>query len=309
MSLFTLSTAMAAPTASHFYGAHDDGTQQHAIIYCPKENPKGLVMVLHGLQGYAASYPHLGDLVVEEGWAGMLVDRRGSGESQSRRGDARDDKQMVDDVVQAAQEFRAKVAEICPDVKDPSQLPLRIIGNSFSVKTSLAAALRYKDTFKVQGIFLNTPVLFQQKQAEYGFRAKLQLLGWRMLGMLSGSFLERNFPSPLRDHLLSSDPVVQGALREDPKALREASVRFWFAAKKLNDEVIRRFRELRVPLEVVLAGDDSIVDVKRTQIFFSEMRNLGVPIHVETVGGCDHLIDQSAEKEKVFSLLRRWLET
>ncbi len=298
------------------FEAHDDRSQQHGLLYCP-EKARALVMVTHGLQGHAANYKHVGEFVAQEGFASFLLDRRGSGESESPRGDAANGDQLAMDIVQGATVFRKKVAELCPQISNVAGLPLYVVANSFSARTVLAAMLKFPEEIQVPHIFLNAPVFFPRKEVNFDPRSKMELAAYRVKSLINDWMGRPLFnpggkvymESPLKSERLHSDPTIQSELMEDPRALREATRDFWWAAKELTDFVLQKFWKLRTRIYAVLGEEDQVVDVELSQNFLQNEASMGGPrVEYKILPRCKHLLDRGENGAVFFAELGAWLE-
>src|SRR4051812_18887837 len=80
-------TLRAPPDADHkdgvFSGAH--GTQLYEQWWRPRTEPRGVVVVVHGLKDHSTRYRGLAERLVKEGFAVHAFDLRGHGRSEGVR--------------------------------------------------------------------------------------------------------------------------------------------------------------------------------------------------------------------------------
>jgi alpha-beta hydrolase superfamily lysophospholipase len=115
-----------------------------------------------------------------------------------------------------------------------------------------------------------------------------------------------SFQGNVKPELLSRDPAVGRAYEADPLVHRRASARFFTEFKWAIANVTDRGAEIRVPILVLQAGSDGLVDPRATAAFAA-----GIPSEQKTVlvyPGLYHEIFNETEKERVFDDLERWLD-
>jgi alpha-beta hydrolase superfamily lysophospholipase len=251
------------------------------------ENPRGLLLIVHGLFEHSGRQLNLARAMTRAGWGCYAVDLRGHGRSPGARVHVR----SFDDFLEDLATLRALVAENHPDL---TAFP---VGHSHGGLLVLLQALRRTET--APGIVLSSP--FLRFHADTQPSSALVLLA-RVLSVLWPSVL---LPVRVDPAALSHDKLVAEAYAADPLVGRAASPRWLLGALAAMDEVEGRARELRVPALVMAAGEDRIVDAAATYRWCEAApREL---VDYVRWNGLRHEIFNEHEKQQVFARMDAWL--
>lgn len=85
-----------------------DGYPLHVIDWTAPGKPRGLVVVLHGVQSHGGWYHGLGARLAEAGYTAIFPDRRGSGANQKDRGHTPNSKRLILDIAELIRTRRAE---------------------------------------------------------------------------------------------------------------------------------------------------------------------------------------------------------
>ena len=206
-------------------------------LWCTRAQgePKGSVLLLHGIQSHAGWYGATRNALAEAGWEVGFLDRRGSGRQTEGRGDAPSWQQLVSDIGVAL--------ECLPN------RPRILVGISWGAKTALAAAHAHPEL--VDGLVLLAPGLCPLVILPLAKR--LQILFTRLWSP------KALFDIPLNDPALFTDnPRWLEFLAEDPLSLHRATARFLLESARLDAWLSPR--RWTVPTLVQLAGREKIID-------------------------------------------------
>ncbi len=227
-----------------------DGATACVRLWRTADAPRGLVIALHGIQSHSGWYGASAAFLANAGYAVAWLDRRGSGVSESPRGDAPHVDRLVHDVVQS-------VAWL--ERQGLSGIPIILMAVSWGGKLAALTVARRPDLF--DGLALLAPGLCTIVRANFAQRIALRTADAVGLGA-------RETPIPLEDPALFTDvPSYQDFIRIDPLTLRRATVRFLRISLDLDEELGRRTREIQCPTLLMLAGRDRIVDNEATRRF------------------------------------------
>jgi alpha-beta hydrolase superfamily lysophospholipase len=231
--------------------------------------PRGCVVCVHGIQSHGGWYDYSCRRLAEEGFAVSFLDRRGSGLNEQDRGDAPGFRRLIDDIAEYLLTLRDRRGEgergrrgdetqsSLPLSPSPP-LPLLLVAISWGGK--LAAALQRRHPGLVDGLALLCPGFFARVRPSLGER----------LGIVWAYFTSprRMFPVPLNDpELFTASPRWQQFLRDDPLAVRQATARLLANSVRLDGYLRFVPRRVSVPVLLLLAGQDRIVDNARTRRF------------------------------------------
>jgi muconate cycloisomerase len=112
-------------------------------------------------------------------------------------------------------------------------------------------------------------------------------------------------PIPLAPEQFTGQPEWVEFIRSDPLALREVRSSF-FLQQALWDRRILRSRDLRLPLLLLQAGDDEIVDAPAVQTWF-EAQPANRKEYV-SYPGLAHILDFEPERRRYWDDLAGWLD-
>jgi alpha-beta hydrolase superfamily lysophospholipase len=245
------------------------------------------VVVIHGVQSHAGWYEHSCTCLSEAGFEVSFLDRRGSGMNEQDRGDAPGFRRLLDDIAEFVRASR-------------TQQPTRktfLVAISWGGK--LAAALQRRHPGLVDGLVLICP----------GFFARVRPSRKQQLGIVWSRLVapRRLFPIPLNEpELFTASPRWQQFLRDDPLRLRQATARFLLESARLDGYLTIVPSHVRVPVLLLLAEHDRIIDNDRTRRFVE--RFASTDKEVIEYPGAHHTLEFEPEPDGFIGDLRGWLE-
>ncbi len=229
--------------------ASADGTELHASLFAAARPRAGLLLV-HGLQSHAGWFEASDTAreLAEAGISSLAYDRRGSGRSSGARGHAESADDFLADLDAARRALRSELG--------PSA-PLHVYANCFGAAAALAYTAEHPDAFA--SLILTSPATNLSRRASYGLGARLRI------GLAPA---RTEFPTPLRDeYFVRGGPWLEW-IRHDPLALRSVSAGFLRGAARLSRRMRDAIPRLQIPLLVVLARRDAIVDNRAIRCTF-----------------------------------------
>lgn len=277
-----MSTTTANPCTIERFTA-SDGYEWRYRLY-PGHGPRrGQVVGIHGIQSHGGWYTASCEYLAREGWEVAFLDRRGSGLNQQARGDAPG--------------FRRLVADLDEFVTARCERPPFLLAISWGGK--LAVALEQFAPGRTAGLMLLAP----------GLRARVRpTLGQRLRILMSRLVNPgRRFRIPLDDPRLFTDsPRWQEFIRNDPLSLREATARFLVSSVHLDVVIRRAPPRVRVPLLLLLAGQDRIIENSRTRDYVERFASRDR--QVIEYPHAHHTLEFEPDPTPVFRDLAGWLE-
>lgn len=249
--------------------------------------PRANVVVIHGVQSHAGWYEFSCRRLSEAGFAVSFLDRRGSGMNEQDRGDAPGFRRLLDDL-----------AEFLVPLRTP-QPPRKTFLVAISWGGKLAAALQRRHPGLVDGLALVCPGFFPRVGPSR--KQRLAILWARLVAP------RRLFPIPLSDpELFTASPRWQQFIREDPLSLRQATARFLVESARLDGYLTIVPSHVRVPVLLLLAEHDRIIDNAPTRRFVE--RFAGTDREAIEYPGAHHTLEFEPDPEAYVRDLRRWLE-
>ena len=226
-----------------------DGYRGSFYCWDGQRDASDCLLYLHGIESHAGWFTESAGLVNSRGWPVVFAERRGSGLNSEDRGHARSYRQLLGDVFCAARycQHRWPVCRV------------HLAGVSWGGKLALAAALKRPELFAsltmiTPGIFPRVSLSGKQKRAvlfKHLFKPKAML------------------PVPLEEASLFTDnPEQINFIENDELRLQQASVSFFWASYCLDKFIKRKGHRLVVPVHLLLAGQDRIIDSEKTRVWF-----------------------------------------
>jgi lysophospholipase len=213
-------------------------------------SPIARLAILHGYGDHAGRHIHVIQWMAEHNIASFAVDFRGHGRSAGKPGSIR----RWDDHLTDLAAFLA-----IDELSTKHNTPLFILGHSHGALIAAAAAMRGQLNH-ARGIILVAPYL--QLKMPVPFRK-------RILGAV-GSHLFPSAPikSGLNAPMLTRDPEMASAQKTDPYCRGIATPRWFTETIKVQQQTRSSAEQFKLPLLMLLPGDDAVADVRASVSFF-----------------------------------------
>lgn len=283
-----------------------DGTPLRADYYVDKPRAsRGVVVVVHGYCEHRGRYRHVAEHLVEQGYAVMVGDLRGHGESAGERGFVRRFSEYLDDVTAFLGE--AQTLFFGPEVTsgaqplptadvDTPQRPI-LLGHSMGGLVALEYVLAHPTS--VRALALSAPFL----------GIKDSVPAWkRGLGLVASLVRPTlKLPNGLDSRHVSHDPDICQSYATDPLVTHDATARWFTETVSAQSDVKARANRIRTPSLFLHAGDDRIVDTAASQEVFSRLGASDKTLNVYP--GLFHEIfnERPADRTRVLADLTNWL--
>lgn len=252
----------------------------------PPEEPRGVVLLSHGLGEHGGRYGHVEDALVPEGWAVYALDHRGHGRSGGRRAHL----DHYSDWLADFDAFRHLV------VSRHGGAPLFVLGHSMGGQIALSYALEHGAG--LAGIVLSSPALASET-ATGPARRVLQVLATvlptaRIIGLDTTK--------------ISKDPAVVAAYHADPLVHHGKPTLGVMGALASRFGVLQeRARGLDLPLLLQYAGKDALVDPAGSDLLAATSGSSDLT--VRRYDELWHEIYNEPERDLPLADLREWLAT
>lgn len=223
-----------------------DGYRWHFRRFAPPTKPVGHVIFIHGIQSHGGWYPRSCASVAQAGYEVYFLDRRGAGLNKESRGDMPGFRRVLDDYA----EFLRSLPQ--------DNLPRFLAAISWGGK--LGVGLQHRHRGLVDGLALLCPGIVSKVRPSFPRRMRIALARVARPSKL--------FPIPLNDpKLFTASPEWQRFIAEDELGLREATARMLFGSFALDIYLRRARKRIRLPVLLLLAEHDQIVDNAATRAF------------------------------------------
>ncbi len=275
-------TASACSVATY---TAEDGYRLHYRRYPAAGATKAYVIGLHGIQSHGGWYGYSCGRLSRAGFDVSFLDRRGSGLNTQDRGDTPSFRRLLDDIAEFLVWYRT------------DERPVFLVGISWGGKLAVALPRRYPGM--IDGMALLCPGICPRIRPP--FLERCAIAAARLFRP------RRLFPIPLSaPELFTATPRWQQFLREDPLSLHRATARFLIESVRLDGYLRFAARSVRVPVLLMLAEHDRIIDNPRTRRFVARLPSDDKQI-IE-YRGAHHTLEFEPDPERFVDDLCRWLE-
>ena len=197
---------------------------------------------VHGIESHAGWFDRAAELLCMQDADVFCLDRRGSGINRENRGFVSGHvdrwETLVADVHAFATPLRGRYAQVL------------LIGLSWGGKLAVAHALVHPRDF--DALVLITPGLRSRVDLRLGQKVEALIACW----LRPTAAIE----IPITPTMFTHTPAFLEAMAADPLRLRTATGRFFLVSRELDGLVAERIGGLRLPVLLVLAGHDRIID-------------------------------------------------
>ena len=245
----------------------------------PIEHPKAIVAMVHGQGEHIGRYAHLAQWLNQQGIALAGYDQQGFGQSEGKRGHAKDLEAYLQDLA----DFLLFLKEKYPHT------PLFLYGHSMGGNVALNYLLRYSPDF-LNGAIITAPWI------QLAFKApKIKVVLGQLLRDIWPAL---TLPSGLSTHLLSTDPAVVHAYNHDPLVHDKVSAAAGMALLEGAEWLHHYEGTAPCPLLLMHGGADGITSAAATKAFAGRIHGVSVQ-HIEWPG-MYHEIHNEPQQTKVF---------
>lgn len=274
-----------------FYTA--SGSRRLAVrVWRAPQSPRARVVFVHGITSHGGWYGQCAEFLASQGFEVAFLDRRGSGLNGTAMGDVGCWHTWLDDVAAFVRQYQQPINS----ANEANSLPHILCGISWGGKLAAAVARRYPTMFT--GLAFVCPGIYSPFLPGFAKRSVLALPAPRWLQ-------HRRVRIPLRDPALFTDmPQWQDFIAKDPLALRTATWRFAQQDRKLTHYAREAAAFLHLPTLMLLAGQDRIVDNRRTRECFARIPSrdkMLIEYH-----GAAHTLEFEPDPAQYFQTLSQW---
>lgn len=257
----------------------------------PAADPRGTVLVVHGLGEHVGRYTHVTAALNREGWRVVGYDHRGHGRSEGARG-----------VISATDSLLADLALVIDAAREAAVGPLVLLGDSMGGAVAarfIAEALEFAPACwsrPVDGLVLAAPALSVTISAWQ--KLLLDVLGRIGPGISVASGLESGD--------LSHDPEVARAYDADPLVHDRICARLARFILDAGEFVRGAAPRWEVPTLLLWGGADRVVPPDGSRAF--ALAAPQVRVTAREYPGLYHELFNETEKAAVLTELTQWLQ-
>jgi alpha-beta hydrolase superfamily lysophospholipase len=250
--------------------------------------PRAAFLVLHGMGEHGGRYAEFAHSMARFGYSSFVLDQRGHGNSEGRRGHSPRFDVMLQDVDRFRREVNGLIDLDCP---------VFLLGHSLGG----LVALRYLEEYDnpVSGGVIVSPWLATALPVPR-WKVRLSRIARRIAPAMPFAL---NIPAAF----LSHDPAVVTGYGEDVLVHDSITPRMFEEVTRAMEVVQQRSDRLSGPLLFLLAGADRIADTQRTLAFVESLAAADVTVRVYS--DYYHEVLNEVERRSVQLELRDWIET
>lgn len=247
---------------------------------------RATLLFIHGLSDHSGRYEGFGDRMADFGFSTFMLDLRGHGYSEGRRGHVR----RFGAYLQDLERFRREVQGLTAPGK-----PVFLIGHSMGGLIALRYIQEYDPPFR--GVVLSAPWL----------GTMVQVPRWKITAahVLDRALPALPLPAGIPAEYLSHDRSVVERYRHDPLVHGRVTPRLYVETAEAMRLALQQSDRVRLPLLFLLAGEDRLVDTRRARAFAGSLIHADVAVRLYP--DLYHELFLENEREMVYQDLRDWL--
>ncbi len=266
-----------------------DGVGGVRIVYdvwTPDTEPRGVVVLSHGLGEHARRYDHVAERFGQAGLVTYALDHRGHGRSGGKRVRVKSIDEYTGDfgtLVKIATAERPGLKRI-------------VLGHSMGGGIVFAWGVDHPEDFDL--MVLSGPAVSAQTGVSPG---KL------LLGKAVGSLLPDLPVEELDSNAISRDPEVVAAYNADPLVHHgKIPAGIAKALVTVGETMPQRARQLTAPLLVVHGAEDALVPASGSELLVDCVGSTDV--HLKVYPGLYHEVFNEPERDRVLDDVTAWIE-
>ncbi len=264
-----------------------DGLMLHSHCWRSDENvPFCSIVLVHGLGGHGLRYEDWAIKLANRGCVVFCVDLRGHGQSEGRKGDAKNLQKYLSDIEVLLNYIQST---------SYSGLPRFIYGNSLG---GLLSVFYMENNYKMfRGGILSSPWFKLTNPPPTVF---MKSLNW--LAKLMPLY---NLKTGVSSKQLRSNPTEQEKARQDPYVHRVISMRLFYAVYRLTNRYHHQMPLLNVPTLCIHGKKDPVTDAIQTEKFVEAQ---GCKSELLLLNEALHEIHLEPESTIVFDKIMSWIK-
>ena len=251
----------------------------------PHSNGERTLLIIHGLGEHGGRYEHVARLMIDRGWQVIVADLRGHGRSDGIRTHVDRFRHFTYDVVQLMDEL------------DLHPLSTALLGHSLGGLITIRLIQRFPD--RACAAVVTSPLL----RLAVAIPGTTLLMG-KVCSLVAPRTRFRSRVDP-SDTTRSAEVLQQRLL--DPFIERSITAGGFFALRRAIRKAWQQTARIRIPLMIVQAGDDRIVDPLAAGEWLDRLRR---PDRVlEVLDEHFHEVLNEPDCEDILDSICNWLDT
>lgn len=257
--LSMLSVCATAATIKEKKVVAADGTALHTICMMPqaKGRCKGTVLFAHGLGAYATSNQEFFDYLVAQEFAVISYDLRGHGKSEGEpRGGFDDFEDLIHDMTAVYKAYQKEIVQ-----------PLYVVGFSLGGLIALLHACNKNPIIPFKGIICCTPIIKGHTHIDN----KATALLWNVLTKIAPNTPIIVALDKIKTPWTHDKKMIEHYITNKATFLATVPVHAFKQLEEARFYLEKNKKYINVPVHVLLADDDRIIDNKKTLAFLATL--------------------------------------
>ncbi len=254
-----------------------DGTELF-MVKNPVENPKAIVVFVHGLGEHLGRYNYLTDKFNNNGFTVYRFDHRGHGHSAGARAFYEDYNEIIDDV--------NLIVELAKS-ENPEH-KVFVLGHSMGGYAVACYGVKYPD--KVDGIIMSGGLTRDKGGLTTSIPTDFNPIMYLPNGL---------------GHVVSRDSDIVKAYADDPLVLKEISVGLFYTIVKGLNWLNENTKNFKYPVLILHGRDDRIVSCEDSTEFYDLITSADKELKIYDV--LFHEIFNEPEKDEVIEDVLNWI--
>jgi acylglycerol lipase len=259
-------------------------------VYAPDEQPKAIILALHGFNDYRGAFHEFAEFAVARGYRLDAFDQQGFGANRNRG--------LWPGTEALAADLRRKVAAIRAEAPDT---PLYILGESMGAAVAtiaLAGSAATSDVPAIDGLILAAPAVWGGASLNPLYRAVLMTAASILPGReVTGRGLQRR---------ASDNDAALIALGRNPLVIKATRLDAVAGLVRLMDEAVAKAPQLDLPVLLLLGERDEIIPPEVVLDFAQHLGREQCRLIVYPEGW--HLLLRDLQRVRVWTDIVGWLE-
>jgi alpha-beta hydrolase superfamily lysophospholipase len=250
---------------------------------------KPVLIYFHGIEGHSLWFAETAEFLNQQGLSIYTFDRRGAGLNQNDRGHTPSLELLISDCEMA---FNF-VAQENPNA------PIFLVGNCWGAKAAvlLAGKMHSRIANRLAGLILTSPAIDTKVDLKFFDKVKV-FFSWTMQ--------TRNvFEIPIQAKMFTENKRWLAFIDQDELRLKSATGSFFVASFFLSHFARRTMRSLTLPLLILQAGNDDIVDRQSVDALFHSCASQDKELIY--FDGAAHSLDFEEDTSKYRKILLDWI--
>jgi lysophospholipase len=256
------------------------------VQHVTPQSPWASLVIVHGYGDHSGRHQHVMRWMARHGVACHALDLRGQGRSTGRPG-----------YVDRWEDYLDDLSAILGQADIVATGRPFILGHSHG--GLIVAAAVERGLVDARGCVLTSPY--------FGPRFKVPRHKPLLARLFNPIVPWLRVSSGLGEEMLTTDPVMRAAGREDPLSRRFATPRWYLGSLKAQERVLADAERFTPPLLLLFGGEDGIADEQTARKFFDSAGSHDKKITIYP--GLLHEILRETIREEIFGDILEWMKT